>query len=139
MKFPTKGGYIIDVKLSFDHMDTKHRVIVGKSYYEPYELAVEAPIEAALALMLHLKMPRHSEGMLGSAEFPVNYFTISEMEQWYPDDFAASFLHITGKNLVDGQDFFWRMNKIHDYGGKLEDPTTLGAALTGSGMGGYGM
>jgi hypothetical protein len=29
------------------------------------------------------------------------------------------------------------MNKIHDYGGKLEDPTTLGAAMTGSGMGSY--
>jgi hypothetical protein len=23
------------------------------------------------------------------------------------DDLGASFLHITGKELVDGQDFFW--------------------------------
>jgi hypothetical protein len=45
--------------------------------------------------------------MLGTADFPVNYFTISEMEQWFPEDYAASFLHITGKELVDGQDFFW--------------------------------
>jgi hypothetical protein len=29
------------------------------------------------------------------------------------------------------------MNKIHDYGGKLEDPTSLGAAMTGSGIGSY--
>lgn len=24
-KYPTKGGYFMDVKVSFDHMDTKHR------------------------------------------------------------------------------------------------------------------
>jgi hypothetical protein len=45
--------------------------------------------------------------MLGTADFPVNYFTISEMEQWFPEDYSASFLHISGKELVDGQDFFW--------------------------------
>lgn len=83
------------------------RVIIGKSYYEPYEVAPELPVEAALALILHLKMPRHREGLLGTAEFPVNYFTIAEVEQWYPEDFAATFLHITGKELQDGQDFFW--------------------------------
>eukprot|EP00879_Flechtneria_rotunda_P004235 GHRR01004483.1.p1 GENE.GHRR01004483.1~~GHRR01004483.1.p1 ORF type:complete len:434 (+),score=139.37 GHRR01004483.1:216-1517(+) len=137
-KFPTKGGYLVDVKLSFDHMVTKHRIIVGRSYYEPYGIPVEAPIEAALALMLHRKMSRHSEGMLASAEFPVNYFTISEMEQWFDEEFAASFLHTTGKHLQDGQDFFWRMNKIHDYGAKLEDHTNLGSAMSGIGTG-YGM
>jgi hypothetical protein len=31
-----------------------------------------------------------------------------------------------------------RMNKIHDYGGKLEDPSSLGGAMTGAGLGGYG-
>jgi hypothetical protein len=34
-------------------------VIIGKSYYEPYGILPEQPVEAALALMLHLKMPRH--------------------------------------------------------------------------------
>jgi hypothetical protein len=24
-RYPTKGGFFMDVKLSFDHMDTKHR------------------------------------------------------------------------------------------------------------------
>lgn len=24
-RFPTKGGYMVDLKLSFDHMDTNHR------------------------------------------------------------------------------------------------------------------
>lgn len=69
-----------------------HRVIVGKSYYEQYNIAPEAPVEACLALLLARKMPRHSEGMLGTAEFPVNYFTVSEMEQWYDEEFAAQFL-----------------------------------------------
>eukprot|EP00878_Enallax_costatus_P012346 GHUV01012895.1.p1 GENE.GHUV01012895.1~~GHUV01012895.1.p1 ORF type:complete len:266 (+),score=123.45 GHUV01012895.1:1179-1976(+) len=107
-KFPTKGGYMVDLKLSFDHMDTQHRVIIGKAYYERYEVLPEAAIEAALALMLQLKLPRHSEGMLTPAEFPVNYFTVSEIEQWWPEEFAASFLHTTGKNLQSGQDYFWR-------------------------------
>ncbi|WIA16386.1 hypothetical protein OEZ86_007875 [Tetradesmus obliquus] len=137
-KYPTKGGCFMDVKLSFDHMDTKHRIIIGKAYYEPYGLLPEQAVEAALALLLHLKMPRHRDGMLGTADFPVNYFTIGEVEQWFPEDFAATWLAVTGKEMTDGQDFFWRMNKIHDYGGKLEDPTTLGGAMTGAGLGGYG-
>jgi hypothetical protein len=95
-------------------------------------------VEAALAFILHKKMPRHSEGMLSSAEFPVNYFAVSEMEQWYEQEFATSFLHTCGKELQDGNDFFWRMNKIHDYGGKLEDPRGLGAAMSAGGLGTYG-
>jgi hypothetical protein len=137
-KFPTKGGYMLDLKISFDHMDTNHRVIIGKAYYEPYGVLPEAAVEAALALMLQLKLPRHSEGMLTPAEFPVNYFTVSEIEQWWPEEFAASFLHVTGEHLRPGQDYFWRMNKIHDYGAKLEDPTSLGAALSRQGLGSYG-
>lgn len=31
-----------------------------------------------------------------------------------------------------------RMNKIHDYGAKLEDPTSLGVALNRQGLGTYG-
>lgn len=68
------------------------RVIVGKSYYEPYGIAPEAAVEACLAFILAQKMTRHNEGMLGTAEFPVNYFTVSELEQWFDDDFAAQFL-----------------------------------------------
>jgi hypothetical protein len=46
---------------------------VGKAYYEPYEgVAVEAAVEASLALILSMKLPRHNEGMLGTSEFPVN-------------------------------------------------------------------
>jgi len=67
------------------------RIIVGKSYYEQYDVPVEAAVEASLALILAKKLPRHNEGMLGTAEFPVNYFTVSEMEQWFTDEFAAQF------------------------------------------------
>lgn len=84
------------------------RVIIGKAYYEPYDILPETAIEAALALMLQLKLARHSEGMLTPGEFPVNYFTVSEIEQWWPEEFAASFMHVTGKNLHPGQDYFWR-------------------------------
>lgn len=69
----------------------KNRIVVGKSYYEPYGTLPEAAVEACLALILSNKMTRHNEGMLGTAEFPVNYFTVSEMEQWFGEDFAAQF------------------------------------------------
>lgn len=67
------------------------RIIIGKSYYEPYDIPVELAVEACLALILSKKLPRHNEGMLGTAEFPVNYFTVSEMEQWFNEEFAAQF------------------------------------------------
>jgi hypothetical protein len=68
------------------------RIIVGKQYYEGYGIAPESPVEATIALMLARKMPRHNEGMLGTAEFPVNYYTVSEFEQWFDEEFAAQFL-----------------------------------------------
>jgi hypothetical protein len=109
---------------------------VSRRYYEPYGLAPEAPVDAALGLLLSLRLPRHTEGMLPVAQFPVNYFTISEVEQWFPDAFAAAFLQATGADLEDGTDSMWRMNRLHDYGGKLEDPQSLSSAL-GS-LGGLG-
>lgn len=84
------------------------RVIISKTYYEPYEILPEAAIEAAVSLLLQLKMPRHNEGMMTPSEFPVNYFTIAEVEQWWPEEFAATFMHVTGKNLKSGDSYFWR-------------------------------
>ena len=53
-------------------------------------------------------------GMLLSNQFPINYFSVSEVEQWYPD--LADLWSKTEHGLPDAGKF-WRFNKIHDYGG----------------------
>ena len=48
-----------------------------------------------------------------NGEFPINYFSISTIEQYF-DDFATAFLD-TGIELR-ADDKFWRFNRIHSYG-----------------------
>ena len=61
-------------------------------------------------------------GLMLSSQFPVNYFSISELDQAFPDfqELYAS----TGKRL-EGDGKFWRFNKLHDYGYKGEDAQAL--------------
>ena len=61
-------------------------------------------------------------GLLLSAQFPINYFSISEVEQNFPDFQAAWEGH--GIQLP-GDGKFWRFNKIHNYGSSDEDPKNL--------------
>lgn len=65
------------------------RVIVGHDYYEPYGLTPDHVVEAALSMLLSKKMLRHTEGMLTSSTFPSNYFSVSEMEQWFGAEFQV--------------------------------------------------
>ena len=58
--------------------------------------------------------PALCAGMLLSNQFPINYFSVSEVEQWYPD--LADLWSKTEHGLPDAGKF-WRFNKIHDYGG----------------------
>ena len=55
--------------------------------------------------------------MLLSNQFPINYFSVSEVEQWYPD--LADLWSKTEHGLPDAGKF-WRFNKIHDYGGCVQ-------------------
>jgi len=48
-----------------------------------------------------------------NGEFPINYFSISTIEQYF-DDFGNAFLD-TGKSLR-AESKFWRFNKVHEYG-----------------------
>ena len=48
-----------------------------------------------------------------NGEFPINYFSISTIEQYF-DDFGQAFLD-TGKALRP-ESKFWRFNKVHEYG-----------------------
>jgi hypothetical protein len=109
-------------------------VIVGKSYYEPYGIDPELAIECAFSLLLQKKVERHTEGIIASSTFPVNYFTVSEMEQWYGEEFAAVFHRLTGQDLRDGDGTYWRFNRIHDYGPALEDAKAWSKVLGPQGV-----
>lgn len=54
-----------------------------------------------------------SAGMLLSSQFPINYFGISDVEQWF-EDFTDEYAD-TGK-VLPGSAKFWRFNRLHDYG-----------------------
>ena len=54
-------------------------------------------------------------GMLKMDQFPINYFGVSDVEQWF-DDFVDEYAD-TGK-VLPGSHKFWRFNRIHDYGDK---------------------
>lgn len=52
-------------------------------------------------------------GLMMSGEFPINYFSMSTIEQYF-DDFSEAFTD-TGK-LLRPDDKFWRFNRLHNYG-----------------------
>ncbi|KAK9829795.1 hypothetical protein WJX72_007953 [[Myrmecia] bisecta] len=114
----TNGGYMFDLKINFEEKDTIHRVIVGAEYYDAFGITAEQMVEKTFAFLLAKKLPRRTEGILLSSQFPMNYFSISEVEQMFPD-FADWF---ADQGKLPGDDKFWRFNRIHDYGSVKEDP-----------------
>ena len=64
--------------------------------------------------------PRARPGLLLSSQFPVNYFSISDVEQFFPE-FAAEYAGFD--KALAGTGKFWRFNRIHDYAGKVRRPT----------------
>lgn len=135
LKFPTKGGHMMDVSVLFDGRETNHRVIVGKHYYEPYDISPEAAVEVGLALLLRAKVARSTEGMLLSSQFPVNYFALGQVEQWYGDEFREEFARVTGgEQLQNDTADFWRFSKVHDYGPLRRETAEQLAVSVGDGM-----
>ena len=57
----------------------------------------------------HKKIPRHTEGVLTSDQFPINYFAVSEVAQKFESEFSTWF----GRDMPDT---YWRFNRIHSYG-----------------------
>ncbi|KAK9918864.1 hypothetical protein WJX75_007628 [Coccomyxa subellipsoidea] len=116
--YKTNGGRMFDVNVTFEDRETKHRVIVGKEYYEDFDLEPEQILVMTFAFLLRKKTPRQTEGMLLSSQFNINYFAISEVDQWW-NDFVNEWTDI-GKTLA-GDGKFWRMNRLHGYGGMAND------------------
>ncbi len=71
----------MDVVVSMDGKETKHRVVVGRDYYNAEGATPEQVVEAAMSLLLSLKVSRHTEGVLLSGQYPVNYFSISQVSR----------------------------------------------------------
>lgn len=69
------------------------------------------------AFVIEQETERHTEGLLLMTQFPINYFTVAEVDQRFPN-FREHFKKWTGKDLTG--DKFWRFNRVADYGGKLE-------------------
>lgn len=118
----TNGGYMFDVRVTANDRESTHRVIVGKDYYEGQGVDAEGVIERVFSFLLAKDVHRQTEGMLKSSDFPINYFAVSEVHQWF-DDFEDYF----GDWLQRGPHEFWRFNRTQDYGykGGNEDVNAL--------------
>ena len=57
-----------------------------------------------------------------SNQFPINYFSISELDQTFPE---FKNLYVAAGKQIEGDSKFWRFNKLHDYGYKGEDADAL--------------
>lgn len=121
--FQTRGGWMLDIKVTCQDRETTHRVIVSKAYYEPQGITPERAVEAVFAFLLRHKVPRQTEGMILSSQFPINYFAVSEVEQFFAD-FAEEYEDL---GPLPGKDSFWRFNRTEDYGykGSNEDVEAL--------------
>lgn len=50
-------------------------------YYEPHGVSPEEVVEAAMSLLLSLKVGRQTSGVLLSSQYPINYFSISQVSK----------------------------------------------------------
>eukprot|EP00958_Prasinococcus_capsulatus_P012325 scaffold1229_cov400-Prasinococcus_capsulatus_cf.AAC.6 len=110
MIFQTNGGWMVDVNITKDDHTTAHRVIVSKHMVESVDArGPKELVEKAFAVLLGQKdMQRRTEGLISPLTFPINYFTVSEVEQYYPEAFQKMF----DKKLPGG---FWHFSRVVDY------------------------
>ncbi len=88
--FDANGGAIVDVHVTQDSLCTKHRVIVGSDYIQSLHMTPQQIVSKTFAFLIGKKVPRQTEGILGSGDFPINYFCMSNVDQWF-NDFATAF------------------------------------------------
>lgn len=108
-EFTTNGGYLFDVVLSHESRESFHRVIVGDLYFKHGTFEPKDLLEKVFGFILKERIPRQTEGILGSTQFSPNYFSVSELHQRYPefeDEIPWQ---------VDG-DSFWHFRRVEVYG-----------------------
>ncbi len=60
--YPTNGGMMYDLTITYEEQETRHRIILGKEYYEDFGLEPEHVVAMAFTFLLQKKEPRHTEG-----------------------------------------------------------------------------
>lgn len=120
MKYKTNGGWMYDIAVARDDVLTRHRVIVGKFFPESVKMPEDEFLEIIMGFLLFKKIPRHTEGLLDASTFPINYFAITAVCQFFKDlnDWFPSKL----------PDNFWRFMKTEEYGPAIDPPPELGPA-----------
>lgn len=118
MKFKTNGGWMYDVAVTYDDKETRHRIIVGRIFPDAVEMAEDDFLERMIGFLLHKQIPRHTEGMLRSREFNINYFAAGEVTLRYRD-----LQEWFSKTLPADE---WRFAKLHSYGAQIDPAPPVG-------------
>jgi len=124
--FPTNNGFLFDVHVTYDERETMHRVLVSSEWETTTGRPLKEVVQTAFAFLLTKEgVGRRIEGLMGANEFPINYFSMSEVEQWFPD--FADFLGKVPES-------YWRFNRIGDYNqNAAQNDPTQGIPLLGPG------
>ena len=65
---PTNGGLMYDLTIMYEELETRHRMILGKEYYEQFNMDPQQCVVMAFTFLLQKKEPRHTEGVVTSPE-----------------------------------------------------------------------
>ncbi|MCO5594565.1 hypothetical protein L7F22_048597 [Adiantum nelumboides] len=121
MKYKTNGGWMYDIAVTRDDTLTRHRVIIGHYFPEAVNIPEDEFLEIVMGFLLYKRIPRHTEGILEASTFPVNYFSVSQVCQFF-NDFDEWFPKELPKN-------FWRFMRTELYGAAIDPPPSeLGPA-----------
>lgn len=114
MKYKTNGGWMYDIAVTKDDTLTRHRVIVGSFLPESVNMPEDEFLETVMGFLLHKRIPRHTEGLIEPSTFPINYFAITQVCQFFKDldDWFPS------KLPKD----YWRFMRTELYGANIDPP-----------------
>ncbi|KAH7280571.1 hypothetical protein KP509_36G003400 [Ceratopteris richardii] len=114
MKFKTNGGWMYDIAITRDDTLTRHRVIVGSFFPESVNMPEDEFLETIMGFLLYKRIPRHTEGLIETNTFPINYFAVSKVCQFFSDleDWFPAKL----------PDNFWRFSRTELYGAQIDPP-----------------
>ena len=63
--YDTNGGMMYDLTITYEDQETRHRIILGKEYYEDFDIEPEHVVAMVFTFLLQKKEPRHTEGAIG--------------------------------------------------------------------------
>ena len=53
---PTNGGVMYDITVMYEEMETKHRIILGREYYEDFKMDPQHVVVMAFTFLLQKKL-----------------------------------------------------------------------------------